>query len=168
MELADAVPFGGVAPEIILRRGGARGTHRRQPFAVADDGGVAGIEPRDQDARDVGAAAALGQAEKGPRALAETLDQAGFGQQPQMPGQPRLRLAQDVGEVGDGQFGLRKQRQDAQAGRFAGGFERSGQRGEAQLLISHRAIPGAIRVSAYRMAYKDIFISLSQTGQAPN
>ena len=103
----------------------------------------------DQGAGDVGAAAALGQPEKGPRALAEALDQSGFGQQPQMTGQPRLRLAQDVGEVGDGQFGLRKQRQDAQAGCFAGGFERSGQRGETQLLISHCAFPAAIRVSAY-------------------
>ncbi len=81
--------------------------------------------------------------------------------------QPRLRLAQNVGEVGDGQLGLRKQRQDAQAGRFACGFERSGQRGEAQLLIRHCALPAAIRVSAYATAYKDIFISLSQMGQVP-
>ncbi len=66
MELADAVPFGGVAPEIILRRGGARGAHRGQPLAVAGDDRVGGIEPRDQGARDVGAAAALGRAGKRP------------------------------------------------------------------------------------------------------
>ena len=34
---ADAVPFGGVAAEIILRRGGARGAHRGEPLAVAGD-----------------------------------------------------------------------------------------------------------------------------------
>ncbi len=35
MELADAVPFRGVAAEIVLRRGGARGAHRGQALAVA-------------------------------------------------------------------------------------------------------------------------------------
>ena len=37
----------------------------------------------------------------------------------------RLRLAQDVGEVGDRQLGLGQQRQDAQARRLAGGLERA-------------------------------------------
>ena len=80
MELADAVPLRGMAAEIILRGGGARGAHRGEPLAVADDDGIAGIEPPDQSARDVGGTAALGQAEESPRSLAETLDQAGFGQ----------------------------------------------------------------------------------------
>ena len=52
--------FCGMAPEIILRRGGARGAHRSQPFSVTDDRSVGGIEPCDQVTRDVGAAAALG------------------------------------------------------------------------------------------------------------
>ena len=37
VQLADAIPFGGVAAEIILRRGGARGAHRGEPLAVAGD-----------------------------------------------------------------------------------------------------------------------------------
>ena len=65
------------------------------------------------------AAAALAQAEERPGALAEALDQAGLGQQPQMARDARLRLAQDVGEVGDGELGLGEQREDAQPRRLA-------------------------------------------------
>ena len=72
-------------------------------------------------------AAALAEPEEGPRAFAEALDQPGLGQKPQMAGQPRLRLAQDFGEIGDGQLGLGQQRQNAQPGRFAGGLERCGE-----------------------------------------
>ena len=37
VELADAVPFGGVRPEVVLCRGGPRGTDRGQPVAIAGD-----------------------------------------------------------------------------------------------------------------------------------
>ena len=100
--------------EIILRRGGARGAHRGEPLAVAGDDRVVGIEPRDHRARDVGGAAALAQTEERPRAFAEALDQAGLGEEAQMARQARLRLAQDLGEVGDRQLGLGDQRQNAQ------------------------------------------------------
>ncbi len=38
------------------------------------------------------------------------LDQPGFGQEPQMSRKPWLRLPQDGGEVGDGQFGIGNER----------------------------------------------------------
>ena len=38
MQLADAVPLGGMRAEIGLRRGGARRAHRGEPLAVARDG----------------------------------------------------------------------------------------------------------------------------------
>ncbi len=82
----------------------------------------------------------LAEPEKGPGAFAEALDQPRLGQEPQMARQPRLRLAQDFGEVGDRQFGLGEQRQNAQPGRFAGGFERRGQPGKGQVFNIHRAI----------------------------
>ena len=168
VELADAVPLRGMTPEIILRGGGARGAHRGQPLAVAHDDRIVGIKPPDQAARDVGAAAAagaagaLGQAEKRPRAFAEALDQSGLGQKPQMARQPRLRLAQDFGELGDGQLGFGEQDQDAQARRLGRGFERCGQPGEAQLLIDPS------RYSRSILRYKDIFISLSRRGKVPS
>ena len=83
------------------------------------------------------AAAALAEAEERPRAFAEALDQPGFGQQPQMARQPRLRLAQDFGEIGDGQFGLGEQRQDAQPRRFAGRLERGGEGRKGEGLCIH-------------------------------
>ena len=82
----------------------------------------------------------LGQAEEGPGAFAEALDQAGLGQQLEMARDARLRLAQDVGEVGDGQLGLGEQRQDAQprllAGRLEGGIEGiETEAGRGQLIV---------------------------------
>ena len=80
MQLADAVPLGGMRAEIGLRGGGARRPHRGEPLAVARDGRVGRIEPVEQRAGDLGAAAMLGQPEEGPGALAEALDQPGLGQ----------------------------------------------------------------------------------------
>ena len=122
VKLADAVPLGRMPPEIVLRGGGARGAHRREPLAVARDDRIVRIEPGDQRARDVGGAAALAEAEKRPRPLAEALDQPGFGQQPQMARDARLRLPQDRGQVGDGQFGLGDQHEQAQARLLARGL----------------------------------------------
>ncbi len=82
------------------------------------------IEALDQRARNFRAAAVLGQPEERPGALAEALDQPGFGQQLEMARDARLRLAQDVGEVGDGQFGLGQQRQHAQPRLLARRLER--------------------------------------------
>ena len=82
VQLADAVPFGGVAAR---NRSAPRRRARRAPTASRSRSramvGVGGIEPRDQLARQRGAAAALAQPEERPGALAEALDQPGLGQQ---------------------------------------------------------------------------------------
>ena len=54
------------------------------------------------------------------------LHQPGFGQEPQMAGKPRLRLAQDGGEIGDCQLSLGNQHQQPQPGRFRRRLERRG------------------------------------------
>ena len=136
MKLADAVPLGGVLAEIILRGGGAGGAHGGEPLAVAGDDRILGVEPGDQGARDVDAAL-FAEAVEGPGALAEALDQPRLGQEPQMPGQPGLRLAQDFGEVRHGQFGLGEERQDAQPGGFARGLQRRRQSRKGQLFLIH-------------------------------
>ena len=46
---------------------------------------------------------------------------------------PRLRLAQNVGEVGDGQLRLAQERQDPQAGGFGGCLQRPVQLRERQM-----------------------------------
>ena len=115
--------------------------------------GVLGIEPRDQRTRELGAAAALGQAEERPGAFAEALDQAGLDQQLEVARDARLRLAKDLGEVGDGQFGLGQQHQDAQARFLAGGLER-GVEG-VECAGGQTALMGNIP------SHKDIFIPLN-------
>jgi hypothetical protein len=116
-----------VTTKIILRRGGARAAHRRKPFAVARDDRVAGVEVRDQAVGKIRGASVLAEPKECPRAFAEALDQAGFGEETQMPRKPRLGLPKDFGEVGDGQFSLREQRQNTQPRGFTGGFERARQ-----------------------------------------
>ena len=54
MQLADAIPLGGVPAEIGLRGGGARGAHRGEPLAVAQQRGVGRIEAPDELARQFG------------------------------------------------------------------------------------------------------------------
>ena len=151
MKFADAIPLGGVAAEIILRRGGARGAHRGEPLAVAGDDRIVGIEPRDHRARDIGGAAALAQTEERPRAFAEALDQPGLGEEAQMARQPRLRLAQNLGEVGDRQLGLGDQRQDAQARGFPRCLEHGGQgrKGEGFGVHGGRRFGLDIKISLY-------------------
>ena len=106
---------------------------RGQALAVARDRRIERVEPADELARERGAAATLGQAEEGPGALAEALDQAGLGQEPEMARNPRLRLAQDVGEIGDRQLRLAQQCQDAQPRAFARGLERGMERRKRQV-----------------------------------
>ena len=136
VKFADAIPLGGMPAEIVLCRGGARGAHRGEPLAVAGDHRVVGIEPRDHRARDIGGAAALAQTEERPRAFAEALDQAGLGEKAQMARQAGLRLAQDLGEVGNRQLGLGDQRQDAQARGFPAALSMVVRAGKARGSVS--------------------------------
>src|SRR5262249_23183631 len=72
------------------------------------------------------------QAEERPRPFAEALDQPGLDQEPQMTRNARLRLAQDGGEIRDGQLRLPQQRQDAQPRSLGRGLERAVERLERQ------------------------------------
>jgi hypothetical protein len=132
VQLADAVPLRRMAAEIGLRGRRPLRPHGGEPLAVAGDGGVVGIEPADQLARELGAAAMLAEAEERPRAFAKPLHQSGFRQELEMAGNARLRLAQNIGEIGDRQLGLGQERQDTQAGRFAGGLQGTVERHERQ------------------------------------
>ena len=134
---ADAVPFGGVLAEVGLRRGSPRGAHGREPAAVAQHDRVGRIEPSHQHLRDIGDAAALAEPVERPAPLAETIDQAGFGQQLQVPRDARLRLAQDLREVGDRQVGFRQQREHAQPRALPGGAESGMQSLEIERCRTH-------------------------------
>ena len=57
--------------------------------------------------------------EERPGALAVLVDDAGFGEQLEMARDPRLRLPEDVGEVGDGQLAVLQQGDDPEPGLLA-------------------------------------------------
>ena len=150
VQLADAVPLRGMRPEIVLGCGGALRADRGEPVAVAGDDRILGVEPGDQRARKLRAAALLGHAEERPGAFAEALDQAGLDQEPEMPRDARLRLAENLREVGHRQLGLGQQNQHAQprvlARRLEGGVE--GIEGKTRRPRSWEVVP----------PHKDIFM----------
>ena len=67
----------------------------------------------------------------------------------------RLRLAEDVGQILDRQFGLGQQRQDAQARRLAGRLQRGIEGVEAELGACR--VIGVVSMGLFPL-YKDIFI----------
>ena len=164
MKLADAVPLGGVAAEIGLRGGVALRAHRGQPLAIACQRRVGGIEARNQLARQLGRPAALAQAEERPGPFPEAIDQPGLGQEPQMPRNARLRLAQDGGEIGDGELGLassaRMRSRVASPAAFSALLTASNGRW-AEAGIEWATFPFWTELAALRRAYKDIFIPLT-------
>jgi hypothetical protein len=103
---------------------GALRPHRGETFAIARERHVLGIEVDDELAGKLGGILPLAQAEEGPRALAKALDQPRLGEKPQMARNARLRLAQDGGEIRNGQLGLGQQREDAQPRGLGRGLER--------------------------------------------
>ena len=136
--------------EIVLRGGGAlraapRSSRSRSRAIIGSLGSSWAISV----ARQLGAAALLGQPEERPGALAEALDQAGLDQELEMARDARLRLAQDLGQVGHGQLGLGQQHQHAQPRVLARGLERGVEGVERQVGSS---VMGSIP------PYKDIFM----------
>ena len=123
MQAADTVPLRGMAAEVILRRGDAGGAHIGEALMVARYDGVGRIELFNEPAHQLRLGAALGTAEERPGSLAEPFDEARLGQQLEMPGDSRLRLAQNLGQLRNRQFSLGQQHQDAQAGFLAGRLE---------------------------------------------
>ena len=143
VQLADAVPFRGVGPEVVLRRRGARA--RAPPRAAR---GRARSSESLGSSRAISARASsappprFGEPEKRPGAFAETLDQPGLDQELEVARDARLRLPQNLGEIGHRQFGLAEQREDAQARLLAGGLEGGVEGVEWQVgRISHGKYP---------------------------
>jgi hypothetical protein len=121
--LAQPVPFGRVRAEIRLGGRRAGRPHRRQPLAVAHDRRVGRIEPGKEPPRHLRRDRAVGEAKKRPASLAEAFHQAGVGEQLQVARDARLRLPQNLGQVGDRQLGFGEERQHAQPRRFTGCLE---------------------------------------------
>src|SRR5262249_62247943 len=86
VELANAVPLGGVPAEIGLGGVGALRTHRGQPLPIARERRVVGVKAGNELAGKLGGILPLAQAEEGPRPFTKALDQPGLDEEPQMAG----------------------------------------------------------------------------------
>ncbi len=93
--------------------------------------------------------------EERPGPLAVLLDHPGVDEQLEMAGDPRLRLAEDLGQVGHRQLGVAQQGDDAQARLFADRLERV----EHRIDRSH---PGMVH-----QLHKDIYM-LTTGGPSPS
>ena len=124
VQRADAVPIGGVRAEIALRGGFALALQGVGPLAIARDHAVGAVDEAENVEREPAAGRAVGDVEIGPAPLAEALDQAGLGQQLQMPADARLALPEDLREVLDAELAGGEQQQDAQARRLGRRLER--------------------------------------------
>ena len=144
VQLADAVPFGGVGAEIGLRGGGARlpAPRRAAPGRARWSGrrDRAGRAARGRPRRRRRCSASRKKAQVPSR---KRSTRPGLGQQLEMARDARLRLAQNVGEVGDGELGLGQQRQHAQARLLAGRLERG-----VEGIETEAAVRGSCAVSS--------------------
>src|SRR5262249_8418822 len=100
-------------------------------------------------------------------------DQPSLDEEPEMAGNARLRLAQDGGEIGDGEFRLPQQRQDAQPSGLGRGLERPVERLERQVgRRRHRCGPGShfVRCRRCQAGIKTYLYTLKQQlqGQVDN
>ena len=146
MQRAQPVPLRRELGEEALRGGRALRPHEGEALAVGADDAVVAVERRDDAARDIGLRRRLREAVERPGALAMAGDHAALDHHLEMARDARLRLAEDFGEVGDGQFAARQERQDAQARLLAGraqhrehGIERiGGWRLEQRLGFRHK------------------------------
>ena len=143
MQLAQLVPAGRMLTEITLRRLLTAGAHLREPFAVALEDRIRRIGQRKDRIGKRRPGAFGSPAIECPGCFAKALDDAGLGKQPQMARDARLRLPENVGEIGDGQFRLVEQRQQAQARILRGRLQATEQGFETgrSFPSNHRQIP---------------------------
>ncbi len=99
--------------------------HARQPGPVGERRiGSASSNGSSTPSSNDGRRAVVDEPEEHPRALAVLGDDAGVDEQLEVPRHPRLGLAEDLGQVGDGEFGVPEQRHDPQARLLADRLQR--------------------------------------------
>ena len=108
------VPPRGDSGEVLLRCRGAATANNRQPIEIGRQHAVAGVGEREDTLDELTDRPGRLQVEKCPRAFAMLVDNAGLGEQVEVPRDPGLRHAQDVGEVGDRQFAVLQEHRDPQ------------------------------------------------------
>ena len=140
MQPAQRVPFSGIAGEIILCALRARLLQRLQAPVVPLENRIAAIGRGQDRAHQRYVSALPAQPEIGPGAFLVAIDQPGFAEQLQMPGNARLRLAEDLGQIGDGQIAGRKKEKKPQTRGFPRRLQHLHRLIQPQTLIRHDAL----------------------------
>jgi tRNA-Thr(GGU) m(6)t(6)A37 methyltransferase TsaA len=130
----------------LLANGGETGT-------IAGKNGICPVELLQNGGEEARHGAVLRQPEERPGALPVTAHETGLDEQFEMPGDPRLRLAENVRQIGHGQFARAQESQHAQTGLFAG---------RAQSVEG----VGRTKAARRRSRHKDMFISAEPISQA--
>ncbi len=106
MKGAQAVPFGRKAREEGLRRMGPLRAHGLQTGAIVQQQRIGAVEAVQHRSQGPGRGATIRQAKEGPRSLTVALYEPGLGQKLEVAGNPGLRLAENIGEIGDGKLAI--------------------------------------------------------------
>jgi hypothetical protein len=120
MQRADTIPARRILGEISGGAGLPLALDRSQPLEITLDLRVGAADAGDQPEHEIPRRIRIRQPEEGPRPFLVTADQPGLQQQLQVPRYARLRLAKDLGEIGNGKVAVRQHRQDAQPAGFGG------------------------------------------------
>ena len=115
MQRALLVPAGGDAGEVLLCSGSTPAADDRKPVEVGRQHGVVRVGAGEHVGHELTDGAVDGEVEERPRALAMLVDDAGIGEQLEVAGDSRLRLAEDVGQVGDRELAVLEQGDDPQS-----------------------------------------------------
>jgi hypothetical protein len=142
MQAPDLVPFGRTAAEIGLRLLGARSLQRREPRRIPGKNGIVRSGCSKQFAHQSDAPALLPQPEISPGAFLIAIDERNLGQKLQVPGNARLRLPENFGEIGHGEIAGGKQRKETHARRLARRLQDVDQRIQAKrFTVNHSPSP---------------------------
>ena len=109
-----------IGAKIGRRFPGAASPHQSQPSGIVEQNGIVlGAGKARKGVRKLCRRAGIGRAVEHPGPLLEPLKQARFAEQLQMPADARLALAENLGQLADGQLRFYEQKEQAQPGRVS-------------------------------------------------
>jgi len=132
VQRAFLVPPRSDAGEVLVRRRSAPVTDDRQAVEVGGKDAVVLVGGRQHVADQFADGPVRHEIEERPCALPVFVDHARVGEQLEMTRDPRLRLAEDLGEVGDRELAVLQQSHDPQPGLFVEGPQHVEERVERQ------------------------------------
>ena len=123
MQGADAIPFGGVLTEKLLRRRLALLLDGVCALAIPLENGIAGGNAVENAGEEFGARSPLNEVVIGPTAICQTLDQASLGHELEVPADARLALSEDAREILHVEFAAAQHDEQAQPRRLCRRFQ---------------------------------------------